>query len=55
MSQFLRWLALLAFVLAVIAAYRPRLGRVPWLAVGLLLWLLSVMVAAGDLGSGLVD
>jgi hypothetical protein len=48
----LLWLAALAFLLQCVAAYAPtegRLGRVPWLAVGLLLAAFAALALLGHL------
>jgi hypothetical protein len=50
MPTVLRWLAFLAFVLAALAALPPpgaRLARVPWLPIGLALWVLADLASAG--------
>jgi hypothetical protein len=48
-ASFLRWCALIAFILAALAAIPPlvRLGRVPWLPIGLALWMWAEIVRLG--------
>lgn len=50
MAAWLRLGALVMFGLAAVSALPPtgRLARVPWIALGLGLWLAAVMVDAGD-------
>lgn len=55
-AGWLRLLALLAFILAalsVVPRFAPALARVPWLAIGLGLWVWAALAAPGggfDLG-----
>jgi hypothetical protein len=56
-SSWLRLLALVAFVLAAVAALPPqgaRIGRVPWVPIGLALWVWAELAEPGgfdlDLG-----
>jgi hypothetical protein len=52
MAGTLRLLALLAFVLAIVAAIPPataRIARVPWVPIGLALWVWAELAAPGGL------
>jgi hypothetical protein len=39
-------LAAICFALAVVSGFVPRLGMIPWLALGLLFWVLTALLPA---------
>jgi hypothetical protein len=48
-ATFLLWLALIAAILGVVAAYvtSPQFNRIPWIALALALFFASMLVAGG--------
>jgi hypothetical protein len=44
MITLLLFFAVICFLLAVLSAIVPRLGAVPWVALGLLFWVLTVFL-----------